>query len=248
MNTTIDVSVIIPLKDEEDSIPVLAKELEKAFAKTNYRWESIWIDDGSTDNSLAILRDINSNGSKHQFIALKNNFGQSAALIIGFSKARGRIFSMLDSDLQNDPADIPRLVQELENSDVDMVNGIRIRRQDNLIRLLSSRLANGFRNFMTGNSVKDVGCSIRAFYPHCVKRIPEFKGMHRFLPTIAKMNGYRMKEIPVNHRQRQYGKTKYGINNRLWVGLFDIIGIRWMQARGVKAILKESSLNPEKEN
>jgi len=241
-NKKIDVSIIIPLKNEEDSIEILATEISKAFEGHKWNWECIWIDDGSTDSSLSKVRTIHEQNNRFQYISLDRNFGQAAALKIGFEKARGDILCMLDSDLQNDPADLPRLISELESSDVDMVNGIRVRRQDNLIRLISSRIANGFRNLMTGTTVVDVGCSIRAFYPACIEGIPEFKGMHRFLPTLAKLNGARMKEIPVNHRQRKYGTTKYGINNRLWVGLLDIFGIKWFQIRRVHASIKSTSL------
>jgi len=124
-----------------------------------------------------------------------------------------------------------------------MVNGVRKSRHDSVVRKISSRIANGFRNWITKESVTDVGCSVRVFYKECVDGILLWRGMHRFLPTLIKMKGYKAIELPVSHRPRQYGKTKYGIHNRLWVGLADTFAVRWMQWRCIHPIIKSSSRN-----
>ena len=144
----------------------------------------------------------------------------------------GDILATLDGDGQNDPADIPHLIEKLQKHDGDMVNGVRQKRYGPFVRKISSRIANNFRDWVTGDRVTDVGCSVRVFKLECVKRIPVFKGMHRFLPTLVRMQGYtHIMESPVNHRPRVRGKTKYGIQNRLWVGLTDLAAVKWMQSR-----------------
>ena len=139
----------------------------------------------------------------------------------------GDILATLDGDGQNDPADIPHLIEKLQKHDGDMVNGVRQKRYGPFVRKISSRIANNFRDWVTGDRVTDVGCSVRVFKLECVKRIPVFKGMHRFLPTLVRMQGYtHIMESPVNHRPRVRGKTKYGIQNRLWVGLTDLAAVK----------------------
>jgi len=228
----IDVSIIVPVKDEEENISILANEINEAMKNVNLSWECIWIDDGSTDTTAATLKKLNEEDFRHRCLLLVRNFGQSAALSVGFQNARGDIVATLDGDGQNDPADIPRLIEVLQKNEVDMVNGIRHKRHDSFMRKISSRIANNFRDWVTGDKVTDVGCSVRVFRFKCVKRIPLFRGMHRFFPTLVRMQGYtRIIESPVNHRPRMRGKTKYGIQNRLWVGLADLAAVKWMQKR-----------------
>jgi glycosyltransferase involved in cell wall biosynthesis len=237
-------SIIIPVKDEEESIARLADEVGTVMRTTPWSWECLWIDDGSTDNTLQELQRINKSDSHHQFIVLPCNYGQSAALSVGFSHARAEILVTLDGDGQNDPAEIPTMVKQLLDHDADMVNGWRQKRKDNWIRRASSRIANSFRNWATNEQVRDVGCSLRALRRRCVQDIPVFKGMHRFLPTMVRMRGCtKIVEMPVHHRPRKYGLTKYGIHNRLWVGLMDTFAVRWMQARLVFPETKSSSLD-----
>ena len=169
--------------------------------------------------------------ARHRLIDLDRNYGQSAALAVGFRRARCSIFGTLDGDGQNDLADFPKQLERLDRGDVDMVNGIRVTRRDSRLRRVSSKIGNGFRNLLTGVKITDVGCAIRVFRRECVEGLPVWKGMHRFLPTLAHLKGFRITEIPVNHRPRTTGLTKYGVGNRLWVGLADTIAVCWMKRR-----------------
>ncbi|MFH1864556.1 MAG: glycosyltransferase family 2 protein [Candidatus Eisenbacteria bacterium] len=239
-----DVSVVIPVKDEADSIPQLAREVVAAFDGGPWVWECVWVDDGSGDGTLEQLRSLNRADPRHRFVAHDRNYGQSAALLTGFSRSGGRILATLDGDLQNDPADLPRLIRTLESQDVHMVNGVRANRQDAWLRRVSSGVANGFRNRVSGATATDVGCSVRAFYRTCIDGVPRFQGMHRFLPTLVAMRGWRVMEIDVNHRHRTHGTTSYGVHNRLWVGLADTFGVRWLSSRGVNPRVADASVEP----
>ncbi|HNQ45839.1 MAG TPA: glycosyltransferase family 2 protein [Syntrophorhabdus sp.] len=226
------VSIIIPVKDEGENIDILGNEINMAMENVTLPWECIWIDDGSTDTTVGELKKLSACDARHRLVILARNFGQSAALSVGFQNATGDILVTLDGDGQNDPADIPRLIEKLQKHGADMVNGVRQKRHDSFIRKISSRIANNFRDWVTGDRVTDVGCSVRVFKRECVKGIPVFKGMHRFLPTLVRMQGYtHIMESLVNHRPRVRGKTKYGIQNRLWVGLADLAAVKWMQSR-----------------
>jgi len=240
----LDLSIVIPVRDEERNIAGLAEELTIAMRSTSWSWECLWIDDGSTDNTLSELQRINKKDTRHQFIVLSSNYGQSAAIYTGFSYARGEILVTLDGDGQNDPDDIPILVSCLLENNADMVNGWRKCRRDTAVRKISSCIANAFRNWVTREQIRDVGCSMRVFRHRCVEDIPVFKGMHRFLPTLIRTGWCsRIVEMPVRHRPRECGQTKYGIHNRLWVGLIDTLVVRWMQTRMVYPQVKETSLN-----
>lgn len=245
-----DVTIVIPVKDEEENVADLAMEINVAIAYMDLSWECIWVDDGSTDATAKILRRLHANDPRHRFIILTQNFGQSAALVVGFENSLGNIIVTLDGDGQNNPADIPRLIEVLQSEGADMVNGIRKKRQDPFLRRLSSKIANGFRNWVTGDRVTDVGCSLRVFRSQCVKRIPLFKGMHRFFPTLVRMQGFtHIIEAPVGHRPRLRGTTKYGIQNRLWVGLADLAAVKWMQRRLVFPEIKShAGLTDSKED
>lgn len=225
-------SIIIPLRDERDNIPRLAREIQSVLDSKPYLWECLWVDDGSSDGTLVLLRRMCARDPRHKYISLTQNFGQAAALFTGFRYARGDILATMDGDGQNDPRDIPVLVERLLHSNLHMINGIRRHRRDSLIKKASSRIANAFRNWLNRERVTDVGCALRVFRRFCVNDIPYFHGMHRFLPTLIRTIGYdRMIEMPVHHRDRWHGKTKYGINNRVWRGLIDTFVVRWMQSR-----------------
>jgi glycosyltransferase involved in cell wall biosynthesis len=230
----VEITVLVPVKDEEESVPRLAQEVEAVLDPLGRPWEMLWVDDGSTDATLARLRELRARRGEHRWLSFDRNYGQAAAFAVGFRHARGAIVVTMDADLQNDPADIPALLAVLASGAADMVNGVRAERHDSWLRRVSSRIGNGFRNRMTGESVTDVGCSLRAFRREFVLDAPLFRGMHRFLPTLARMQGARLAEVPVRHRPRRFGRTKYGVGNRLWVGIEDTLGVRWLQRRGVR--------------
>jgi len=187
-------------------------------------FELIFIDDGSGDGSLAVLHDLERADSRVRAIALGKHCGQSAALAAGFAAATGEIVATLDADLQNDPADIPRLIGYLDRADV--VNGVRTERRDSVVKRWSSRVANNVRNRLTGESVTDVGCSLRVMRARFVHRIELGRDMHRFLPTLLRLAGARLMEVPVAHRARRYGRSKYGIQNRLVPGVRGVWAVR----------------------
>jgi dolichol-phosphate mannosyltransferase len=230
MNPTL--SIVIPVMNESENVLNLATEIDTAFRSVAYPYEVVWVDDGSTDNTLEELKKIaNHTGSRHRFISFEKNYGQSAAFMAGFNEAKGEWVGTLDGDGQNDPSD---LIKELEFATaygLDMVNGVRKKRQDNMVRKISSKIANWVRNKMTNESVTDVGCSTRVAKRNVLIGLPFFHGMHRFLPTLVRSKGYSVGEVPVNHRSRENGKSKYGINNRLWSGMRDLVGVRWLLVR-----------------
>jgi dolichol-phosphate mannosyltransferase len=233
---SLHVSLVIPVKDEAENVAALASEITQAMQSTPESWECVWVDDGSEDATVDALLRVQANDPRHRVVRLDRNYGQSAALAIGFSLARGELFVSLDGDGQNDPADVPALISRLVEQDADVVNGWRETRRDSWVRRASSRIANGFRNWITGEHVRDVGCSLRVMRREAVQHLFVFRGMHRFMPTLARLNGCsRMLEVPVRHRPRVRGTTKYGIGNRLWVGLADSFAVRWLQRRAVRA-------------
>lgn len=242
----IDVSIIIPVKDEEENIESLAHELTTVLEKQSWSWECIWVDDGSTDQGLVLLKRLAESDARYHYISFKRNEGYSAALWAGFQASKGQILATLDSDGQNDPADIPHCVEMVRSDQVDMVQGYRVIRKDNLVRRLSSRIAHIFRTWITGETVRDVGCATRAFKKVCVAYLPLFAGMHRFLPILVAMQGFRLIEVPVNHRPRLRGQSKYNIRNRLWVGLADAFGVLWLKKRSFQyTIVSGSDLRDE---
>ncbi len=223
----VKISVVVPVKDEEDNIDILSAEVADVMDKAGYDWECIWVDDMSKDETRNKLIALHKNNKRQRYSFHDRNYGQSAALSTGFKLAKSEIIATLDGDGQNDPGSIPDLVET-------MVNGWREKRIDNKIRKFSSKVANGFRNGLTGESVRDVGCALRVFKKKCAGDIPVFKGMHRFFPTLSRIGGHsKILERPVNHRARERGQTKYGINNRLWVGIIDTLAVCWMKGRMV---------------
>lgn len=232
-----EISLVIPVYNEEENLPVLAAEIRAALEPAGLAYEVIYVDDGSTDASPRVLADLAREDPRTRIVRQRRNSGQSAAFDAGFRHARGRIVVTLDADLQNDPADIPRLLEHMDGFDV--VNGVRAKRQDDWVRRVSSKIANGVRNRVTRESVTDVGCTLRAMRIEYLRHIPLFNGMHRFLPTLLRMEGARVTEVGVNHRPRLHGQPKYGIHNRLWRGLVDLFGVRWLQTRRVDRGLSE---------
>jgi len=231
MTGTPYISIVVPVKNEEECIPELAAEVTAAFSGSADAWECIWVNDGSTDTTADVLKKLSTDDPRHRYVTHVESCGQSAALATGFSHARGAVIGTMDGDGQNNPQDFLPLLARLEDGDVGMVNGIRRNRRDTFMRRFSSRIANGFRRMMLGDSVSDIGCGIRVFRKECVSGLPLFKGLHRFLPILAGVKGFSITEIQVDHRPRTRGKTKYGVNNRLWVGLADTFAVKWMKRR-----------------
>jgi dolichol-phosphate mannosyltransferase len=240
-NMNIDISIIIPVKDEAENIEALASEITGVMEQQAWAWECIWVDDGSTDHSRLLLKKLAAVDRHHRYLAFERNAGQSAAFWAGFTHARGAILVTMDGDGQNDPADIPCLVVMVRSGQTDMAHGYRRKREDNVVRKFASRIANGFRNWITGKTVRDVGCSTRALRRECVEWLPPFAGMHRFLPNLIRLHGFRLAEVPVNHRPRLKGRSKYTISNRLWVGLVDTFGVLWFSRRAFQYRIAEQS-------
>jgi glycosyltransferase involved in cell wall biosynthesis len=225
-------SLVIPLYDEVDNLRPLAGEIAATLDPLGIDYEVLWVDDGSTDGSAAVLAALALADPRHRQLSLGVNCGQSAALASGFRHARAPWVVTLDADLQNDPADVPRLLGEITGP-CDVVCGVRVERRDTWVRRVSSRIANAVRNRLTGESIADVGCTLRVMPTELAARAPLFDGMHRFLPTLLRLAGGRLREVPVHHRPRRHGRTKYGIHNRLWRGIADLFAVRWMQRRWI---------------
>jgi len=230
---SIHLSVVAPAHNEVDNLPRLVEEIAAALAQREYHWEVIITDDASTDGTAAVLRDLRNKHPQLRVLSMRQRSGQTAAVDAGLHHARGTFIATLDADLQNDPADIPRLLDILQAQPqpCGFVNGWRANRHDPWMRLVSTRIANKVRNWLTHEQIHDSGCGLRVFRRECIERLKLFNGMHRFLPTLVKMEGYQVIEVPVNHRPRTAGKAKYGVLNRVFKALRDAFAVRWMQQR-----------------
>jgi glycosyltransferase involved in cell wall biosynthesis len=226
-------SVVAPAHNEADNLPRLLAEIAGALAPLEKCWEVIITDDASTDGTAAVLKDLRKKYPQLRVLSMRRRSGQTAAVDAGLRHARGMFIATLDADLQNDPADIPRLLRMLEAQPqpCGLINGWRADRHDPWIRLISTRIANRVRNWLTHEQIHDSGCGLRVFRRECIARLKLFNGMHRFLPTLVKMEGYQVIEVPVNHRPRTAGKAKYGVLNRVFKALRDAFAVRWMQQR-----------------
>ncbi len=222
-------SVIIPVFNEEENLKPLFTELMDVLNSLNKTCEVIFIDDGSKDGSLAVLKDLQKTFSGIRIIKFKKNCGQTSAFDAGIKAAQGEVIVTMDADLQNDPRDIPKLLEKI--GDFDAVCGWRQKRNDSFIRRISSRIANAVRNKLSGESIKDVGCSLKAFRSVYAKKMKLYTGLHRFFPTLIKMEGGRVTEVAVNHRPRKYGAPKYNIRNRMVRSFIDLLAVCWMKKR-----------------
>ena len=226
------VSVIVPVYNEEENVPVLQAELRAALKAIDH--EVILVDDGSADHTVERIEA----APNLRVIRFEKNAGQSAAMYAGLQAARGAILVLIDGDLQNDPADIPKLVGEISRG-ADLVCGYRAQRRDTRVKRLTSRIANAVRSRYTKDGVRDTGCTLKAMRRECVNALVPFKGMHRFIPALIKDAGYRLVEIPVNHRPRRFGQTKYGLGNRAVRATIDMFGVRWLLARRLNYKVRE---------
>ena len=232
-NNRPSLSVVIPVFNEEDNLRPLLEELAAVLRPLGRGFEILCVDDASTDRSVPVLNELKTVHPELRVLRHRVNSGESAAQASGFAQARGDIVITMDADLQNDPHDIPMLLEAL-TPDVAAVAGVRRRRLDDSTRRLSSRIANGFRNVVTGDRIADAGCTFRALRRSALRELPVFNGLHRFLPTLLRLQGYKALEVLVNHRPRVHGKSKYGVGNRLWRGLRDCFAMRWFAARAVR--------------
>jgi dolichol-phosphate mannosyltransferase len=227
-----EISVVVPLFNEEESISILQTELRIALSGLDY--EILFVDDGSVDRTPERIEA----APNIRLIRFEKNAGQSAAIYAGLTAIRGATVVIIDGDLQNDPADIPRLLAEITNG-VDLVCGYRIKRQDTMMKRLTSRIANTVRSRYTKDGVRDTGCTLKAMRRECVSALFPFKGMHRFIPALVKAAGYRLVEIPVNHRPRRFGQSKYGLGNRALRATIDMFGVRWLLSRRLNYKIRE---------
>jgi dolichol-phosphate mannosyltransferase len=228
------VSVVAPVFNEEENMSILQSELRTALAGIDH--EIIFVDDGSTDRSAEKIE----RAPNIRIVRFEKNTGQSAALYAGIKAARGQTIVMIDSDLQNDPADIPRLLEEISRG-ADLVCGYRAQRKDTLGKRLTSRIANLVRSRFTKDHVRDTGCTLKAMRRECATALVPFKGMHRFIPALIKGAGYRLVEIPVNHRPRRFGQTKYGLGSRALRATIDMFGVRWLLSRRLDYQIRRDS-------
>ena len=228
-------SVVIPIKDERDNLPSLVSQLLKFLSSRQESalalFEIILVDDGSTDGSESLLEQFSQEHREIRVLHFDRNYGQTAAFDAGFREACGELVATLDGDLQYDPTDIAKLLP-LTNQ-YDLVCGRRQQRHDNLVRRISSRFANWVRNSVIHDGISDTGCSLKIFRRSVIERIPLFKGMHRFFPALAQMYGFSVTEVPVQHFSRAHGQSKYGIGNRVFAGLYDLVAVRWMRSRSL---------------
>jgi len=228
-------SIVLPAYNEEGNILPLSGELAGVLTElAAWSVECVFVDDGSTDGTR---REMITARDRYpalgvRIIALDGNHGLTAAMDAGFKAARGAVVATLDTDRQNDPRDLPRLLAELERADV--VIGIRVRRRDTFVKRASSKIANFIRNRATHEDIADTGCSLKVYRKEFLDRLKLYTGLHRFLPTLLKMEGARVVQVPVNHRPRAAGRAKYGLANRLAGPLADLLAVRWMMKRHVR--------------
>lgn len=235
MKREIDISIVIPLYNEEENVELLYESVSMALKESGRRWEIIMVDDGSSDATLAILKKIAAGETSVKVISFRRNFGQTAAMAAGFDNAEGEVVIPMDGDLQNDPDDIPRLLEKVEEG-FDVVSGWRKDRKDRFInRKLPSMIANWLISKITGVHLHDYGCTLKAYRREVLENINLYGEMHRFIPALASLNGARVTEIPVNHRERKYGTSKYGISRTFKV-ILDLVTVKFLLSYSTKPI------------
>ena len=233
-------SFVIPCHNEEANLRPLVAGIRDAVEPLKLTYEILFTDDRSTDNSWAVLKELAAGDSRIRALRFARNAGQSAAMWAGMKAARGRFIITLDADLQNDPRDVPQFLEALKQFDCACGTRVAARSQgDNFIRIASSRIANWVRNKLSGETISDAGCCYRAFKRECIENLKFFKGMHRFLPTLFKIEGFTVTEIPVRHNPRTAGQTHYGVWNRLFASFYDLLAVRWMKKRMFRYEIEE---------
>jgi dolichol-phosphate mannosyltransferase len=232
-------SVIAAAYNESANLPTLLKEIAAALGQLERSWEILIINDSSTDETEQVLREQMKQYPILRVLSLNPHSGQTAAIEAGVRRARGRFLATLDADLQNDPADIPNLLACVTSGRCDLANGRRVQRKDPWLRRISTRTANKIRNMLTRENINDSACGLKVFRRECTASLKFFNGLHRFLPTLVKMEGFQVLEVPVNHRPRVAGKAKYGVWNRMFRALRDTLAVRWMQNRLLRYQVEE---------
>lgn len=233
----VKLSIIVPVYNEEDNVLPMAEECASAMEGAGFDFEVVFVDDASTDKTWARIAE--ARGKYANIVGLRHlkNAGQSAALWTGIQGTESPLIATLDGDLQNDPADIPRMLKELD--EFDFVCGMRLNRKDDFIRRASSILARKARQWALNADFRDTGCAMRVFKREALEGVFPFNGLHRFLPILVQNGGFKTREMPVNHRARVAGVSKYGIGNRLWRGLADLFAIFWYQRRRIGHVSSE---------
>ena len=225
----VDLSVVAPVYNECDNLDPLVQELMETLSRDSVKIEIILVDDGSDDGSSERIAELARGHECVRGLHFRANRGQTAAFDAGFKASRGRWVVTMDADLQNDPADIRALLDAL--GDHDAAVGYRATREDSWLRRISSRIANAVRNRLSGDDIIDTGCSLKLFRRECLAGIKLYRGLHRFLPTLLRMEGYTVIQVAVGHRPRQRGRSKYGVSNRVFSAFADLLAVRWMKKR-----------------
>ena len=239
----IDISVVVPFYNEEENVEPLAEQITAVMREApEYSYECLFVNDGSTDGTRDRLEDLRARDAHVKPVHLARNSGQSAALVTGMRRAQGAYIVTLDGDLQNDPCDIPAVAKLL--ADYDVVCGYRAERNDNWVRKLSSLVANKVRNGILHDGIRDSGCGTKGYRRACVDHIVPFNGVHRFMAAVLRASGFTIAEMPVTHHPRIHGESKYGIGNRLWRGIYDMIGVAWLRKRYVVIEVEDENGDP----
>ena len=244
-------SLVIPVYNELENVAILAQRVARALGgefEKEFSWELVFVDDGSTDGTAAVIREVSQDDARVRGIFFQANRGQSAATCAGILLARGEMIATMDGDLQNDSEDLPAMVRRLR--DHDAVVGRRRKRQDNFVRRASSIVANRIRNWISGDSIQDTGCALKVFRADAIRSVPFFRGAHRFLPTLLRYQGFDVVEQDVGHHPRVAGQSKYGIWNRALPAFLDLLAVRWFKSRVVRIPLDARTLThvePERE-
>ncbi len=234
-------SVVLPCFNEEGNLRRLVDTLRAAIDPLKFPYEIVITDDCSRDNSWTVLKELAAADKRLRVQRFESNCGQSAAVWAGLKASRGKYIATLDADLQNDPRELPKFLELLDKYDCVCGSRVESRRQgDSPLRIASSKIANGIRNWLSGETIGDSACGYRVFRRECVENIRFFKGMHRFMPTLIKMEGYTVTEIPISTNPRFAGQSNYGVWNRLFASFYDLLAVRWMKSRMVRYKIAES--------
>jgi len=226
---SVEYTVTAPVHNEAENIGELVDRISAAMSPLGKPWELVLVDDGSSDDSFGLMKKLKDRCPVLRALRLNGHHGQTAAMDAGIKAARGNIIITMDADLQNDPADIPRLVEKL--GEFDAAVGWRVVRQDDFVRRVSSKIANWIRNRLSDENIRDTGCSLKVFRSESIRRARLYEGLHRFLPTLVKMEGGTVTEVEVSHHPRSRGQSKYNVWNRLFRSFLDLLAIRWMKWR-----------------